>query len=618
MIVYSKTKQEFSDDVLAGTIDALLATAVKDNLGNRTGASEVRSWHNSLQYMKSIVDDPDIPINAGVALEYKIPQTNNRIDFILTGQNEEQKDVAVIVELKQWSKVEPTDKDGVVSVQMGYGKDEHPHPSYQAWSYAALLKNFNESVYEGEIDLQPCAYLHNYTSDGIIDGQEYQHYTDLAPLFLQQDAVKLREFFKRFVKYGDKNNVMYQIENGRIRPSKGLAEAINGMLKGNDEFVMIDEQKVVFETALKLARISNAEHKHVLIVRGGPGTGKSVVAINLLAKLTNQRLNVHYVSKNSAPRAVYGYKLTQDFKKSAINNLFKGSGGYMSLEPNTFDALIVDEAHRLNEKSGLYSNLGENQVKEIINAAAFSIFFLDEDQKVTLKDIGDSQEIRKWAKQLNAQVHEDELVSQFRCNGSDGYIAWLDNTLQIRETANETLEEVAYDFKVFDSPTEMRQAIFEKNQVNNKSRLVAGYCWNWISDKKPQSYDINIDDFDFHARWNLKSDGSLWLIAKESVNEIGCIHTCQGLELDYVGVIIGPDIIYRDGKIITDPSKRATTDKSIFGWKRLTEAEPLEGQVVLDQIIKNTYRTLMTRGMKGCYVYCCDKELAEYLKQSMI
>ncbi len=191
----------------------------------------------------------------------------------------------------------------------------------------------------------------------------------------------------------------------------------------------------------------------------------------------------------------------------------------------------------------MFSHLGEDQIHEIIRASRCSVFFIDEDQKVTLKDIGDKDEIRKWAKLEKAKVTELALESQFRCNGSDGYLAWLDNTLQIRSSANETLDGVGYDFQIVDSPGELHNWLREKNKEKNKARVVAGYCWDWVSKKQPQLRDIVIDSYE--ATWNLDTDGQAWIIKPDSVSEVGCIHTCQGLELDYVGVIVGADLVAR-------------------------------------------------------------------------
>jgi uncharacterized protein len=615
MLVYTANKMDFMDDVRSNVIETKILDAFKRHLGHSTSESEIASWRNSMMYMSQILVDGGIPNDAGVSIEYKLPQTSKRIDFILTGKGEDKGNTAIIIELKQWTEAKATKKDGVVSTVIGRGEREVNHPSYQAWVYSALLEDFNEAVQEEHILLKPCTYLHNCISDDVINDHFYDEHTEKAPAFLRRDAKKLTEFIKQHVKYGDTDNIMYRIDNGKIRPSKNLADKLESLLNGNQEFLMIDDQKIVYETAIDLSNKSTVKHKHVLIVQGGPGTGKSVVAVNLLVEFTKRQLLAQYVTKNSAPRDVYASKLIGSFKKSHINNLFKGSGSYTESEANIFDVLIVDEAHRLNEKSGMFQNLGENQIKEIIASSKFSIFFLDEDQRVTMRDIGENDEIKKWAIKLGARVHELELQSQFRCNGSDGYLAWVDNSLQIKETANETLKGINYDFKVFDSPNELRDAIYRKNRINNKARIVAGYCWNWISRGDVSLNDITIDEHNFAMKWNLASDGNLWVIKPESVSEVGCIHTCQGLEMDYVGVIIGPDFIVRDGQAVVSAEKRAKTDSSIKGYKKLFKMKPDEAQAKAEVIIKNTYRTLMTRGNKGCYIFCTDPETNAYFKE---
>ncbi len=617
MIVYSKTKTEFREDVRDNRIEDVILEVFKRNLGHSTSPKEIDSWKNSMMYMSNVLEDDGIPDNTGVAIEYRIPQTSKRIDFILTGTTTQHKSTVVIVELKQWSDARLTEKDGIVEAFVGKKYQELSHPSYQAWTYAALLEDFNETVQEQNIKLNPCAYLHNMESDHVINHPQYRPWLQKAPAFIRRDVDRLTDFIKQFIRYGDSGKVMFEIDKGKIRPSKNLADKLLSMLKGNEEFLMIDDQKLVYETALHLAQTSTVKDKHVLIVDGGPGTGKSVVAINLLVQLTGKQLVTKYVTKNAAPRAVYESVLTGSFTKSHISNLFSGSGEYKNCDPNVFDALIVDESHRLNEKSGLFQNQGENQIKEIINSAKFSVFFIDEDQRVTWKDIGEIKEIEKWARDLGATVHNLELQSQFRCNGSDGYLAWLDNVLQIKETANETLEGIDFDFRVFDSPGELKDAIFEQNKTNNKARLVAGYCWDWVSAKPENKHlkDIVIEEHDFAMQWNLKVDGSLWIRKPESVNEVGCIHTWQGLEVDYIGVILGPDIVIRNGSLVVQPDKRAKTDQSLKGYKKALKENPEEARSKAEAIVKNTYRTLMSRGQKGCYIYSTDQETNKYFAE---
>ena len=277
--------------------------------------------------------------------------------------------------------------------------------------------------------------------------------------------------------------------------------------------------------------------------------------------------------------------------------------------------LIVDEAHRLNEKSGLYGNLGEHQVKELIGASKCTIFFIDEDQRVTLNDVGTQQVIRDFAILKQATIQPHTLESQFRCGGSDGYLAWLDNSLAIRDTANNTLAGIQYDFRVFDSAESMHYAIIEKN-TNNRARVVAGYCWPWLSKKDNTADDIVIGA-NYKRQWNLSQDGSLWIISPESVEQVGCIHTCQGLEVDYIGVIIGPDFVVRDGIVKTDAFMRDSRDRTIKGFKSRIKAQDPDILGEVDLVIKNTYRTLMTRGMKGCFIYCTDAETLEYFRSRL-
>ncbi|MDQ0977513.1 DUF2075 domain-containing protein [Pseudomonas synxantha] len=612
MIVYAATKQQFLKDNDNDDIEEVILRHYKEATGKRVGASEIKSWQGSLTYMAKVLRDEGLPNDAGLAIELHIPQSSKRIDFLLTGRDANQGKNAVLIELKQWSKSTATSKDAIVKTALGGGLVETIHPSYQVWSYAALLEGFNEAVYDKSIEVRPCAYLHNYVSDGVINSAHYQAYISKAPLFLKgpDELEKLRTFLKTHILHGDNKEILYELSNGKIRPSKALADALKGLLKGQPEFILIDDQKATFESALAAASAASEAAPKVIIIEGGPGTGKTVLAINLLVKLTSQGLLSKYVSKNAAPRKVYESKLVGTVKRSHFSNLFSGSGAFIDTEPNTFDALIVDEAHRLNEKSGLYGNLGENQIKELIESAKCSIFFIDEDQRVTLNDIGSKQAVRAFAKAKGAEVEEYTLSSQFRCSGSDGYLAWLDDVLEIRATANPLLDNSEYEFKIFDSPQAMHMAIEQKNQ-GNKARVVAGYCWPWRSKKDARESDIVIGD-DYERQWNLDQDGSLWIIAENSVDQVGCIHTCQGLEVDYIGVIIGPDLIVRNGRVLTSALERDKNDKSIRGWKKMMKEQPDLAKQETDLIIKNTYRTLMTRGMKGCYLYCTDPETAQY------
>lgn len=619
MIVYSGTKEDFLNHVESGNLEDVIYEQYVQNVKRHPTDREYLSWMNSYTYMGLVLKDDGIPNNAGIAIEYMIPSTNNRVDFMISGYDEDNNPNVVIVELKQWQKLEKVDgPKALVRTFTGGRNQEVTHPSYQAWSYAALMKDYNTSVQEEPIQLSPCAYLHNYKynyPDPILDSQ-YADIINDAPIFCRTENAKLRNFIKKHIRKGDQKQILYEIDNGKIHPSKSLQNVISSMIQGNKEFIMIDDQKVAYENILYTALLCKKDHvKRTIIVQGGPGTGKSVIAINLLAELTKQGLVTQYASKNSAPRQVYLHELKGSFKKSTVDNMFKGTGSYTKSEDSIIDVLLVDEAHRMNEKSGLLHNQGENQIKEVIHSSLCSVFFIDESQRVTLSDIGSVTEIEKWANKELSEVSYYELKSQFRCNGSDGYLAWVDDVLEIRETANTSLEDINYDIRIFDTPNEVYQRILEKNNENHKSRMLAGYCWNWIKEGKNKTdvHDIVIGDFEMS--WNLEN--SIYAIDDHSIDQVGCIHTSQGLEFDYVGVIIGNDMVYKDNHIVTDFTERATTDQSLKGIKKLAKENPDDAYKRADEIIKNTYRTLMTRGMKGCYIYCTDTALSNYLKERL-
>ncbi len=618
MIIYENDKAGFLRDTFTSDIEDVVRSQFHARTGRNVSRGEFKSWRGSLVAVAKVVNVDEIPADCRVGIEYQIPLTAKRIDFLLSGQDSNHRDQLCIVELKQWEQARKTAKDGIVLARYGGGEQETAHPSYQAWSYASLLRNFNEAVCDGGIDLFPCTYLHNCEDAGALVDSFYDDYVSKAPLFCKGDRERnrLRDCLRNRLVHGDRTSILRKIDEAPTRPAKGLIEALHGMLAGNPEFILVDDQKVTFETALHAARNATADAKQVVIIEGGPGTGKSIIAVNLLVALTGYGQVTRYVSKNRAPRQVFASRLTGSRRRTEISLLFGGSGEFTESPANSFDTLVVDEAHRLNEKSGIYGNLGEHQIKEIISAAKCAIFFIDEDQRVTWRDIGTKGEIRAHVPR-KAKVVNATLESQFRCNGSAGYLAWLDSTLGIRETANADFDPGGFDFQVYESPEALRQEIVRRNAPGNKARMVAGYCWDWRSKKNPHAIDIVIPEHNFGMQWNLASDEGRWIISSTSVDQVGCIHTCQGLEVDYIGVIIGPDMTARDGKILTHAMNRSRHDQSLNGFKKLLKVDPVAAVAKADLLNKNTYRTLMTRGMKGCYIFCTDAETAEYFRSRL-
>lgn len=619
MIVYEDSKQCFVEDIKSNCIADKITAKIRERGINAGHEREYISWQNSLQFMRNIVDDNDIDDEVRIAIEYNIPLTSKRVDFIICGADANNNDNVVVVELKQWQKAEVVADDMHYCVKTFVGGNNRIvcHPSYQAYSYACFIRNYSQTVLDEGINLIPCAYLHNYDPDfkQNLSNSIYKEWVSEAPFFIRNETEQFSAFVKKYVTRRSSNgDLLYEIDHGRLKPTKALQDSLASMVKGNKEFMLLDEQAVCYDMCLKtMAKCKEDGKKRTIVIQGGPGTGKSVLAVNLLMEFINKSLNTCYATKNSAPREAFLSLLTHSDAKKQVNikQLFRSPFGLSNVPNNTYDCLIVDEAHRLVKK--MYGDWnGENQVKECISASLLSIFLLDEDQAVTVNDIGSVAEISKWCRELNSTLkmpEEAKLVSQFRCNGSDAYIQFIDDILQrTEESVTVDLDELNFDFRIFDSAIELREALREKNAINNKSRMVAGYCYDWNVKHGRGDYDIMLPE-GFKAKWNLEKD-KIWAINPNSFEEVGCIHTAQGLEFDYVGVLIGKDLKYdsTSGRIITDKQAISKDDKS-------SGIRSCKNENIVRKLILNTYKTLLTRGQKGCYVYCEDKSLAEYIKK---
>ena len=616
MIVYNATKKEFNKHVILNQISEI----IRDNLRARHisggGTAEFNSWQNSLQFMRNVIDTKDIPDDADIAIEYQIPRTSKRVDFMIAGADKDDKDNVVVIELKQWDKVEKVDDIMRHSVRAftGGAKRMVNHPSCQAFAYATFIKNSSEMVQDKKIDVIPCAYLHNFDPvyKEVLNDDIYKIWYDEAPFFIRNDVLNLQSFITRFINKKSKNgDLLYKIDNGRIKPSKALQDCIVSLIKGNEEFLLLDDQAVAYDMCLKMMDQCKKDLKRrSIIIQGGPGTGKSVLAVNLLKDFIVKGYNASYCTKNSAPREAYQRLLSKSDLKAQVNikQLFRSPFGLNKLPNNFYDCLIVDEAHRLVAK--MYGDWnGENQIKECLEKSLFTIFLIDENQRITTKDIGSIDEIKKWAGITQSRVIMNEetiLHSQFRCNGSDQYIQFVNNILQVGEPVDVDIEDMNFDVKVYDDPNEMRDKLRELNQINNKARMVAGYCYDWNVKNRNGEWDICLKN-GFFAKWNLEND-KIWAINPDSFEQVGCIHTAQGLEFDYVGIFIGKDLRYDNatGKVITDKTMISKDDKS--SGIRTSSNE------VAETLIKNTYKTLLTRGQKGCYIFCEDEDLSEYIK----
>lgn len=623
MRLYSGTTVQFVQDNIQNQIAEKLRSSFYDYYGFNPSPGEVRSWQNSLKAFSQTVQYSGLD-DHGIILEYQLPLTSKRLDCLISGRNEKNEDNAVIVELKQWEKCEPSDAKNEVCTWINGSYRDILHPSVQVGQYRLYLEDTHTAFYDGAnaVQLHSCAYLHNYhynSYDAIFDSKFAQVISE-NPVFTADDVDKLKSYLSANLSKGNGLEVLKKIEQSKYRASKKLMEHVGNVIKGCSGYILLDEQKVVYDRVLAEAtRGFHDKQKSVVIVKGGPGTGKSVIAINLMADLLLNGYNAHYATGSRAftetLREVIG-------RRGSVQ--FKYFNSYMQAQNNEVDVLICDEAHRIRKTSNnrftpasRKSDLA--QIDEIIQAAKVSVFFIDDRQVVRPDEIGSVSYIKESAAEHQCKIIEfEELETQFRCNGSDGFINWINNTLGIKRTANViwNQNEETFDFRIFESPESLEQAIIEKSGQGYKARMTAGFCWDWSEAGRDGTLvnDVVIDGF---ARpWNAKPEAkklaanipkaTLWAHDPNGINQIGCIYTAQGFEFDYVGVIFGEDLIYDLEKQGWFSNKGKSADNTV---KRSKEN--------FTDLVKNTYRVLLSRGMKGCYVYFMDKSTELYVKSRM-
>lgn len=620
MILYEGGTKEFINDTNQNIVADKLANSYETYYGRKANPREYNAWTNSFQFLKNVIDSNKLYDNR-LILEYSLPYTSERIDCIMFGRGNNQKENVVVIELKQWSNVTDCDREGNVITFIAGANREEAHPSLQVRGYHYHLLDFMQ-MFEEEppVDLHSCVYCHNYpkTKDSVLFLPKFREIVSEFPVYSKDDFNNFGDYLKDKLGKGKGLEIFHRFKTSNIKPSKKLIENTSHMIQGQKMFNLIDEQITANNAIIDRAKKSSkAKQKSVIIVRGGPGTGKSVIALNVLSELLTKGLVVFHATGSSAftstLRKVVGTRAAKLFK-------YFNSFQHTSAAENEIDVLICDEAHRIRKTSNSRYTKAEfrstmPQIDELIRVAKVSIFFIDDYQVVRPDEIGSTRLIKQTAADYGAEIFDFELHTQFRCSGSDGYLNWIDNTLGIRETANPILTmDEKMEFKIFDSPHALYKTIKEKNKLKpNSARLVAGFCWPW-SDAKPDGTlveDVVIGDF--KMTWEAKNDSArlapgipkaqLWAYDPHGVNQIGSIYTIQGFEFDFVGVIVGKDMMY-------DPIRK----EWIGHPENSADSVVKRDKDSFLKNIKNTYRVLMTRGMKGCYVYFLDKETEEYFQ----
>jgi hypothetical protein len=620
MRLYSGTTKSLIEDSTYNRIASKLTDAFFSEFRYRPPSGEVNSWNNSLRCISQVFQTASL-LDHGVLLELQLPLTSKRLDCLVTGYDGKKAPNAVIIELKQWSGCKGASGKNEVATFVGGNVRDVLHPSVQVGQYMMYLTDCH-TAFQGEdgISAHACSYLHNYSAikDDPLFVAQFKEQIDRFPVFTADHVLELTAFLDQRIRGGDGGSVAATVEQSKYRPSKKLLDHVAKLIKGKPEYVLLDEQLVVYDKVVEAAKRGvKGKKKAAIIVKGGPGTGKSVIAMNLLGDLSKAGLNAHYVTGSraftSTIREIVG-------TRGAAQVRYFNS--YMGADVDVIDVMIADEAHRIRETSNnrftpkvKQSKLP--QIQELLKASRTSVFFIDDNQIVRPGEIGSTDYIRAEAEKFHCDVSEFELEAQFRCAGSDAFISWVNNTLGIQRTPHVMWNQAdEFEFRIMPNPKTLEDSLRKKLEDNSTARLVAGFCWPWSD---PKSDGTLVDDVviaDYIRPWNAKSDSghlavgipkeSLWAYDSGGVNQIGCVYTAQGFEFDYVGVIFGPDLIYSPESADWTGDKTKSSDTVV---KRSGDR--------FVQMVKNTYRVLLTRGMKGCYVHFMDKNTENFFRSRM-
>lgn len=618
MLLYSGMTPDFVLETTRNAIAGHLAQAFERHFRYSPSDNEYRSWQNSLRALAAVVDRARLR-DQGIILEYQLPLSSRRLDAMLMGRHESG-DRAVIVELKQWDEAESADAPDLVRTWVGGRRRDVLHPSVQVNQYRRYLQDTHTAFHAdiAPVRLDACAYLHNYTSRNgdPLFSEDSEAVRQLAPVFTGPDALELGSFLSDRLAMGEGERVMRRVETSKYRPARKLLAHVAKVVKEEPAFVLLDEQLVVFRQVMAAVESARTDsRRHVFIVHGGPGTGKSVLAVNLLGELSRKGINAHHATGSKA----FTRTLQRIVGREAAKQ-FRYFNNFGHAAPGEVDVLLCDEAHRIRSSSNhRFTRKADlstrSQIQELIEAARVTVFFVDDQQVVRPNEIGRSGLIREAAASNDCVLHESVLEAQFRCSGSDAFVGWVDNTLDIRRAQPVLFDqsEQTFEFNIIESAEALDALIREKANEGHSARLVAGYCWPWakaLDENGALSRDVVIGEF--QRPWNARPEttglppgvpkADYWAHEPGGLDQVGCIYTAQGFEFDYVGVIWGPDLRYQPGEgWVGDKSANADATVRRSGDRFV-------------ELLKNTYRVLLSRGMKGCFVYFMDLETEKFVR----
>ncbi|WP_028419112.1 MULTISPECIES: DUF2075 domain-containing protein [unclassified Streptomyces] len=583
---------------------------------HRPQPAEVRAWERSIPALTNVLVEAGLG-EVEMLLEYGLPLTSKRADVILAGVHPATGEASyMVVELKQWSEAHPEPEDPLLCHIDAY---DHPilNPIEQVRGYCNYLASFNGALENNPKSVVGVAYLHNAV-ESKVSGLRHVAEDDRGRMFTGDQRGAFLSYLRSHLAAKPGADAADALLQAKVRPSRQLMAVAAAEVRDREQFVLLDEQRLAYETVMAaVRRARQADHKQVVVVTGGPGSGKSVIALSVLGDLYRRGVPaLHATGSQSFTKTMRKIAGT---RKPEVQRLFRYFNSFMEAEPNDLDVLVCDEAHRLRKTSAnRYTKAtlrtGRPQVAELMAAARVPVFLLDQHQVVRPGEMGTEEQIREAAAALGLACTVVELDSQFRCGGSDAYLRWVVDLLGLEGQAPTVWEP---DDKVrlmtVDTPQELEDFLAAQRAQGYGARMSAGYCWKWTtkitSSMNALPTDVVIGDW---ARpWNLYGDRALlgappaplWATAPEGFGQVGCVYTAQGFEYDWSGVIMGPDLVWRTDRWVVD--RTASKDPS---FTKATSDDDV------DRLVRNTYKVLLTRGMIGTVVYSTDPETREKLR----
>ncbi|WP_232535259.1 DUF2075 domain-containing protein [Nocardia terpenica] len=620
LVLPNRVYRSTAEEVLRLSAEQQLSAMVAEHLG-RTRRSkptaEQRSWDVSLPWIARDLAEIGLE-KIPMLIEYRLPESSRRADVILSGVHPQTgEDNYVVIELKQWSRAELAWNSDRIVKAWGV-PDEQLHPIDQVRGYCRYLTQFVEVLHDRPGAVHGIAYLHNAT-EKTVSALRARQPDNIGQLFTGEQQRELAKYLKSQFAPTSGAGAADRLLASAIRPKPNLFSFTGVELRTATEYSLLDSQKLAYETVMGQVRLAaESDKKSVVIVTGGPGSGKSLIAVSLLAELHREGYRVRHATGSQA--------FTESLRRfpgkgsKELQDLFKYFRNFSDFRKNELDVLICDEAHRIREVStnrftprALRSS--RPQVDELMAAARVPVFLLDEHQVVRPDEVGTFQEISTHAARSGYVVHHIELNGQFRCGGSAAYDEWVRRLLGLRIGGPTRWPgDPAFDVRMAASPREMEEFLRDKNSNGSTARIAAGYCWPWSSPDADGRLVQDVTIGDWSMPWNLRGERAvgdappspLWATDPRGFGQVGCIYTAQGFEYDWSGVIIGPDLVVQDGHLTT--VREGTRDPALKG----TKTKPVPDET-FDTLVRNVYKVLLTRGLRGVVIYSTDPATHSFL-----